>query len=247
MAAEPGTDQAMGVAIPGRRVWHTPGRRSGAPTTGESPDAKRLGLQRRIAPVPPPAMQILDLPAVTQIIQQMISQADLDRSWFGQVEETLTQTVAEVQKLSAGQAQLNTSIAGLTGNVVRNDESLKANLKLMEEQLTATAGKADEVSRAVDTNLRVHVQQVVSDFQTQLGNLTGAFSASAAAAAPDPGANALFGVKLGAVDLQMKELAQQVAETRTAFEGSISALNVHHTAEHGSTIRSDQISRKMSL
>ena len=78
MAAEPGTDQAMGVAIPGRRVWHTPGRRAGAPTTGESPDAKRLGLQRRIAPTPPPAMQILDLPAATQIIQQMISQADLD-------------------------------------------------------------------------------------------------------------------------------------------------------------------------
>ena len=115
-------------------------------------------------------MQVLDLPALTQIIQQMISQAELDKQWYVQVEETLNETVAEVTKLSSVQATITTSVAGLTGNVVRNDESLKENLKEMERQLHVTAGKADEVSRAVDTNLRLHVQECVSDLQTQLGS-----------------------------------------------------------------------------
>ena len=218
MAAGPDvTDQALGSVGPARRVWHTPGRRARAPTTGESPGPKRLGLQRRIAPTPPPAMQVLDLPAATQIIQQMMAQADLDKQWCIQVEETLNVTVEEVRKLASNQTAAAASIAGITNDVVRNDESLKENLKEMERQLHVTAGKADEISRAVDMNLRNHVQEVVSDLHMQLGNLSGAVSASAAAAASEPGSSALFGVKLGAVDLQLKELTKQVTETRTAF------------------------------
>ena len=144
-------------------------------------------------------MQVLDLPAMTQILQQMMSQAELDKQWYIQAEETMSETIAEVTRLSSVQATTSTSIAGLTGSVVRNDESLKENLKEMERQLHVTAGKADEVSRTVDTQLRLHVQQVVSDLQTQIGNLSGVFSASAAAATPDPNTSALFGDKLGAV------------------------------------------------
>ena len=180
-------------------------------------------------------MQVLDLPAMTQILQQMMSQAELDKQWYIQAEETMSETIAEVTRLASVQATTSTSIAGLTGNVVRNDESLKENLKEMERQLHVTAGKADEVSRTVDTQLRLHVQQVVSDLQTQIGNLSGVFSASAAAVTPDPNTSAVFGVKLGAVELQMRELSKQVTETRTALDGSISALNVHHTNGHGKT------------
>ena len=77
-------------------------------------------------------MQVLDLPAVTQIIQQMMSQAELDKQWYIQVEETLNETVDEVRRLSGSQATVTTSIAGITSDVMRNDESLKENLKEME-------------------------------------------------------------------------------------------------------------------